>query len=80
MEAEDGGAENLLAARAARCVQRSLDGVLQLLIVADEIEQAKALRLVETERTARRSFGSVLVLTRPAALEFILLKRQETRK
>jgi hypothetical protein len=91
-EADDGGVGNLLAARVARCVQGTIDPVdpvLQMLVVADETEQAEAERLLRYDdvvNRAKRLLGSapaVNVVTRAEALLFIevnILKTHRRRR
>lgn len=78
MEAKEQDSDDLLASRAVHCAQRSLDGAWQFVIVSDEIERSKISHLVDAERAALRALCPILVLTRPEALEFILMKRRES--
>jgi hypothetical protein len=78
-EARDDGVGNLLAARAARCVQRTLDpldSVHQWLVVADESECAEAKRFVDAERerldgdqATLSASAPIVVLTRDQAFQ-----------
>lgn len=67
-EVDDGDVGSLLAARVARCIQRTLDPLLddvaQILVVADETQRAAANRLVGS--------APVQVVTNVQAWSFIV--------